>query len=402
MTTYSLYDGVSGRPGVGSSGTQPPATATSFSGSYIAGQVFEVTSGGLWLQGYRWWVPGTRGNTAAQKFALRNINAANQAALIPAGTVTSGTLTAGQFNTVLLPAPILLTPNIPYLAATGMTSTSPAGFPSTQSQFGAAQPYASGITNGPLHHYGNSDSAAAANWALDPFSTAGSDPAVTTPATNDASDILWLDVIVTDTAPAGASYRAFPSMTTPWPSVQTPNDITGYTLGFQFSLAQACKLMKIWHYSPPSTSTVLPTRCCIWAVAGQAIVSGTDNTSPSWLNSSGAAASPGDGWIYCDYSGSGVTLQPGAQYKVSTFHAAGVNWFGATPNVFGSGNLQQNTWTAGPLTVPSNASASPGQASWNPVTFGYPGTSSNPEGDWIDVEVTPVASGSGLLLASFP
>jgi hypothetical protein len=85
---------------------------------------------------------------------------------------------------------------------------------------------------------------------------------------------------------------------------------------------------------------------------------------------------------------------------VSTFHSAGVNWFGATANVFGSGQLQAAGWTAGPMTVPGNAAASPGQASWNTVTFAYPGTSTNPESDWIDVEVTPAAS--GLLLASFP
>jgi hypothetical protein len=393
MTTYSLYDGASGRPGTGSSGTQPPATAASYTGSYIAGQVFEVTSGGLWLQGYRWWVPGTNGNTAAQKFALRNIYVAGSAALVPGGTVTSGTLTAGAWNTVMLPVPILLTPNIPYLACTGLTSTSPAGFPDTVNQFGATQPYASGVTNGPLHHYGNSDGAGAANWALDPFSTAGSDPTVTTPVTNNQNDILWLDVIVSDQPPPNATYRAWPSMATPWPTMSTTTDQTGYTLGFQFSLSQACTLSKIWHYSP-SGSTVLPTRCLIWNVAGQTAVSGTDNQTPAW---SGAA---GSGWISCDYSGSGVTLQASTQYKVSTFHSAGVNWFGATASVFGAGQLQANGWTTGPLTIPGNAAASPGQASWNTVTFAYPNTSTNPESDWIDVEVIPPSG--GLLMATFP
>jgi hypothetical protein len=88
---------------------------------------------------------------------------------------------------------------------------------------------------------------------------------------------------------------------------------------------------------------------------------------------------------------------------VSTFHAAGVTWFGATASVFGNGDLQAAGFTQGPLTIPGNAAAtSPGQQSWNPVTFGYPATSTNPEADWIDVEVTPAPSGSGLLIASFP
>lgn len=60
---------------------------------------------------------------------------------------------------------------------------------------------------------------------------------------------------------------------------------------------------------------------------------------------------------------------------------------------------------AGPPTVSLLATdnASPGQMSWNTTTFGYPNTSTNPESDWVDVEVAPVApSGSGLLMASFP
>ena len=190
---------------------------------------------------------------------------------------------------------------------------------------------------------------------------------------------------------------------TPWPPVAVTDDQTGYTLGLEFSLSLPCTLSKIWHYSVPSWSTVFPTRCLIWDVAGQTAVPGTDNTSPTWLDPGGGAATPGDGWVYCDYSSSGVTLQPGTNYKVSTFHSAGPNWFGRTQNVFGSGDIQQSGFTHGPLTIPGDAASSPGQQSLNSVTFGYPNSSgTTPEADWIDVEVTPVSGTAAQLPPLIP
>lgn len=389
MTTYNLMDGAAGRPGIGSSGTTPPAAGTAYAGNYIAGLVFKVTTGGLWLSGYRWYVAASGQDTAALKCALWNIKQTGQAALNSAGTVTApGAFTAGQWNTISLAAPIALTPNIPYIAAIGGVFTT--GFPDTTNQFGNLQPYHAGVTNGPVHAYGNDDGAAAGNWSLMPFSTGGSDPAVTVPATNNANDNLWLDVTITDVAPAGAAYRAWPNMAAPWPTPSTTTDQTGYTLGLQFSLSQSCALQKIWHYSPAG-STVLPSRCCIWDVNSQAEVAGTDNAAPAWKNPDGSAASPAAGWVYCDYSGAGVTLLSGTQYKASTFAGPGANWFAATASTFGAGQLQAAGFTSGPLTIPGNASASPGQQSWHTVTFAYPGTSTNPEADWLDVEVIPAA-----------
>jgi Domain of unknown function (DUF4082) len=395
MTTYRLMDGASGRPGVGSSGTQPPSSGTSYSGSYLAGCVFEVTEGGLWLAGYQWWVANSGQDTTAQKCALWNLYGvvgSGSASLVSAGTVTSGALTAGQFNYVPLSSPVPLTPNIPYIAATGGSLSH--GFPLTQHQFGSGDPYASGITSGPLHAYGYADSL---GFAQQPYTTSGSDPTAVFPNLNDADDILWLDVVVTDQPPAGTlSYRAWPSMVTPYPmSGSTSTDQTGYTLGMQFSLSQACALTRIWHYSP-SVATVLPSRCCIWDVTLQAEVAGTDNSSPSW---SGAA---GSGWVSCDYTSSGVTLQAGKQYKVSTYHGSGANWFTAMANVFGASDLQAAGIVNGPLTVPGNAASSPGQQSWNASSFAYPATTGGGgEADWVDVEVTvSAASPSGLAWAA--
>ena len=157
-----------------------------------------------------------------------------------------------------LTTPLLLAANIPYVAATGYVST--AGFPDTKNQFGASDPYASGITNGPLTAY--SSGSALTGMAQMPFGTGGSDPSLIMPNVNDDDDCLWIDVQVTDAAPPGASYRAWPNMPANWPAAITINDETGYTLGMEFSLSEPCTLDEIWHYSPPGV-TALPTRCLI-------------------------------------------------------------------------------------------------------------------------------------------
>jgi hypothetical protein len=383
-------DGVSGRPGVGSSGTQPPAAGSSYSGDYLAGLVFNVSTGGLWFEGYYWWVPAATSQTGAQKFALwqeTSPGGGGSGELVTGSVVTSGTLTAGAWNFAGLPVPLLLAANVPYIAATGYVSAT--GFPLTQNQFGASDPYPSGITNGPLAAYPSGS--ALTGMAQMPYGTGGSDPSLLMPNVNDEDDNLWIDVQVSDTAPSGASYRAWPNMPGVWPTPVNSSDTTGYTLGMEFSLSEMCTLEKIWHYSPPGVAA-LPTRCLIWDVVTQTAVSGTDNTSPSWLDPGGGAASPGDGWVCCDYSSSGVFLAPSHNYKVSTFHAAGSTWFGASANVYGTGDLQAAGFTQGPLAVPGNAAAtSPGQQSWNTTAFGYPATSANPEADWVDVEVTILA-----------
>lgn len=100
-------DGAAGRPGVGSSGTQPPAAGASFAGNYVAGSpVFTVSQGGLWFQGYQWWVPLTVSDTTGWKFALWQVTTgagagnagASTSFLVPGSVVTGGTLTAGAFN----------------------------------------------------------------------------------------------------------------------------------------------------------------------------------------------------------------------------------------------------------------------------------------------------------------
>lgn len=402
MTTYRLMDGVSGRPGTGSSGTQPPAAGQSYSGNYLAGNVFQVTSGGLYFQGYWWYVPATVTDTSGWKFALWQVGnfSGYYGTLIPGSTVTGGTLTAGAWNYIPVTIPLPLTANVPYEAVTGKVVAT--GLPATLNQFNTGDPYPSGVTNGPLTMHPTGDAfMTPLSLPQMPFATSASDPAAAFPATNDHDDNLWLDIQVTDVAPGGSTYRAWPSMGIPYPPIITANDQTGYTLGMEFSLSQNCTLQKIWHYSPTGVAgdgghvaTVLPSRCGIWDVGSQTEVAGTDNSSPSWLLPAGGAASAGAGWVYCDYSSSGVTLSASTNYKVSTYYGAGADWFGSVENIYGSGNFQGSGFTNGPLTIPNDAGASPGQQSWNTVSWAYPATSTNPEADYVDVEVAPAAAPS--------
>lgn len=401
MSTFRLMDGVAGRPGVGSTGTQPPAAATGFTGTYIAGLAFRVALP-LWLTRYWWWVPPSNGVTAAQKFALWQGLTSSSGVNEPAGTVTGPVMTAGQWNAAALASPLQLSPYVPYVAATGFASTSPAGFPLTQNQFGGSpNPYSAGISNGPLFAFPSS-SLLANSLPQSPFSTAGLDPSANFPHTNDQNDLLWLDLEVTDVQPGSqTTFRGFPH--SPGGPAYGSSQSLSYTLGMEFSLTQACALSKIWHFSPPG-STVLPTRCAIWVVSSQTELAGSDNQSPAWKDVSGSAASAGDGWIYCDYSLAGVVLQASTNYKVSTFANAGsATWFSASANFWGNSGLWSAGIANGPLVIPGQAAAtSPGQDSWlQSNTWGYPSTSSNPEYDGIDVEVELLsASAPSLLMAA--
>jgi len=204
VTLYRLLDGISGRPGVGSTGTQPPAAPTAYAGPWLDGTLWSVTQGGMWLNAYWKYVPAG-GDTVARKFCTWAHNAATTGVLIPGSTVTSGVLTAGAFNRIPLPTPIPVPIGFLLNSCTGWTAVN--GFTNTTHQFGAANPYAAGIVSGPLTGWSSSGGTNPApqynTAAQSPFSTAGNDPTVNMPAVNDLDDIFWTDIEVSDTAPAG-------------------------------------------------------------------------------------------------------------------------------------------------------------------------------------------------------
>lgn len=402
MTTYRLFPSTSG-----------PSSPVSYGGTFEAGVGFEVTSGGMWFQGYWWWVcPGGQ-PTTAQTFALWQVYQDGSASIVSAATVTSGTLTAGQWNFVPLPNPIMLTvggggdfPHADaggtacYIACTAFTGS----FPDTNGQFGAGGSYSGGITNGPLTAFSDQSGSLPAPFSTVQglFSTSGSVLAGP-PLVGSSSSNFWMDVQVSDTAPAGynGSYRIWPNLPTVPGSIS--NDAGQQTTGTEFWLSQACTVNNIWFWSPPG-ATVLPTRCGIFSAASQAEVAGSDNSSPSW---SGAA---GSGWVACSYSGSGLVL-PAGKYKVSVYSGGGAKFYQEDVDYFSSGPGGSNI-VNGPLTCPSVANATaPGNSTYQDGSWSYPDTFDNKddgENRWIDIEVTPGTAAvppsvnSGAFLAFFP
>ncbi len=406
MTSYRLMDGSAGRPGVGSSGTQPPGSTTGLTGPYVVGTCFKTTSP-CWLEGYWWYVCASGSQpTGAQKFCLwcANIDgsAGRRGTVIPAATITSGALSPG-FNYVPLATPVPLTIGWTYLATTGWVSGT--GIPYTANQFGSGKPYSAGITNGPLTGFSDQDGSNPdpfANYQAAYDRTAG-DPAADFPSTDDAGGFNgWLDIQVTTTPPAGATYRLFPSVEgyqqSIGPDYNTTNDPDGYTIGNTFLLSRPCNLLKLWFLSG-SGVTALPTRCAVWDVATQTEIAGTDNASPTWLNESGGAGSAGGGWMYCDYSGAGIVLPAGRNMIAAAFYptSGGNTWRSYSIPFWGTGgisggpaiNLGAHGLNYGVISAPSTAGGTPLQGGYNGPTntWGFPGQWNNPENDWTDIEV---------------
>lgn len=420
MTTYRLFPATNG-----------PATPTSYTGNFLSGVLFEVTQGGMWFQGYWLWVPGTNGDTVAHKCALWNITAAATGVLVPSTTVTSGTLTAGQWNFVALANPVPLAIGTSYNACTGWFVTSGKGFPDSDTGGAGGGPANSwgtggntaGITQGPL--VGFSDQPVHGGTKAEPygsaqglFSVAGTDPSVIMPNTGSNSGNFWVDVQVSDTGPVAyaGSYRLYPNKS--GTSQQTvPDSAVNYVLGTEFHLSAACTLNKIWYYSPSGT-VQLATSARVWSIQGpNAGTSVAANITPSW---SGAA---GSGWISCSFSG--VTL-PAGSYKATVFNNV------VTPDEWSAKDASTNYWatgagasgiTWGPLNAPGLSTASlayvfngagggntppfstgGGTTERGQCTFSQPTVAPGPDqypylyvdglaqNYWLDLEVTPLVT----------
>ena len=376
MTTYTLL----------APGTSGPAV-TSASGGWLLGVQFSVTGGTRWFNGYYHWVPAD-GDTTPRKCALWNVYASSTQTVISGSVVTSGTMTLGQWNFVPLVTPVLLAPGTQYVAAVGWTVPGGSGIPVTSNQFDSGQPFAAGIVNGPLTGWSASTGS---NGYPNPYgiggqmlfsNSLGADPSVNMPNNGSGSDNLWVDVQISDTAPAGypGSYRLWPNAYDlgNW-ALDTANE---FTLGTEFSLSQACTINNVWFYSPAGV-TILPSAVGVYQVSGASLVA--SNNSPSW---SGAAAS---GWISTPLSG---TLPAGASYKVVVLGGDNVNiWNAAVANYWTTG-FGGSGLTSGPITAPNNASAdSPGQETYNlGAAMTYPGTNAGPFHYGVDIELTPQAA----------
>ena len=318
MTTYRLFPATSG-----------PSAPVSYAGNFLCGVVFKVTSGGMWFTGYYHWV-ATGGDTTARKFCLWQVTGAATGTLLPAATVTSGTLTAGQWNFAALSSPVKLAIGTavqrlhrldqPCTGSRIPTRPGPGPGPGTPSE-PAATP--AGITNGPLTAFSDHLASAPEPYAKRPGHVLhgrhrpGRHHA--RPGSNSGN--FWMDVQVTDADPAG--HRPVPAVAgkTDTNGGTTTDAPVNYDIATEFALSTSCALTKVWYFSPPGTAQ-LATAANVWAVTGGGLT-GTlaANTSPSW---SGAAAS---GWVSCSFSG--VTL-PAGKYKVSVYNSA------ATPGDWGA------------------------------------------------------------------
>ena len=423
MTSYRLWPATNG------------GAATAYSGNFISGLVFAVKGGGNWFEGYWWWVASTGQSTAPVKCALWSLASFNNGVVVPGSVVTSGTLTAGQWNYIPLPEPVKLAPSYDsnssingsaYIAAIGCNGS----FPYTASSFDAGDAYAAGITNGPLVAYSGTTGTHPAPYGLQNgvFTTTGSDPALTIPTGGDTSGDgatnFWVDVQVADAAPAGysGSYRL-------WPNKADANNVTtgdapvNYTIATEVHLSQECTLNAI-HFFRPNTATTFATEAAVWDIATRAKVAVI--ASPTWLKQDGSAysADPGAGtWVKAVFPG-GVTL-PAGQYRVSVFNSNGssdadwspkdstTDYFGETYLGAGSAGID---W--GIISAPNWANAAPGLDYFNtantvphaqppfgmpdggggttfPEQFAVVGASNNQtQVYWVDLEVTPIGGAS--------
>jgi len=433
MATYRLFSSTNGPASPVSynvSGTYPDGT-----GNFIAGVVFAVAGGGNWFQGYWWWVAASGQSTSPVKCALWSPYSANNGTLIANSVVTSGTLTAGQWNYIPLPTPIQLSPsydsNYPeegsaYIAGIGVNGS----FPDTNGFWSTA------INSGPLYAYQGGGGTNGCPWGLPQgvFSVGGSDPSVTMPHSSSNTDNFWVDVQISTTAPTGynGSYRLWPNKYDANPATSGDSQ-TDYVIATEIDITQTVTLNNIWYYSPSGTAQ-LATWAGVWSVTGAdsgSIVA--QNTSPSW---SGAA---GSGWVSTPVSG---TLSPGT-YKVSVYNNAASPDFwsahDATTAYFDLG-AGANGVTWGPLTAPQlsqGASAyafggssittppyTTGTVSHAQPTFSQPATgltmpaypylyaavtadtdSSNAvhtQNYWVDLEATPAATnGANITYLTF-
>jgi hypothetical protein len=428
--TWRLMDGAAGRPGVASSGTQPPASATANAGNLVNGTSFYVTQGGMWFQGYWYYCCASGQSTSPVKCALWSCFSGG-GSVVPGSAVTSGTLAAGAWNWIPLPNPVQIAIWGQYTAAVGVPAS--AGFPDTAAQFGAAQPYAAGIVNGPVAAFSDAagSNPAPYSYGQGATSSGGADPAVTQPSSGSGThDNWWLDVQVANTPPANyaGSYRLWPNMADGDSSTAVDSAVN-YVVGTEIITSQPSVINRIWYYMPPGTAQ-FATSADIWRVRDGVRVA--TQPSPVWRQASGARATITSGqggtsaqWVWCELPGT-VTI-PAGDWRVSIYNGNGSpdGWSAKRLYYWEQGNTPGNTYltgapgqagiTAGPVYAPPTPLASPatdystglpepGQSVFavgppNQFPNVYVGASpsgiySGPalfQNYWVDVEVTPAA-----------
>lgn len=181
--------------------TNGPASSTSFGPGIIVGTLFKVTTTGVVLQGYWFWRCDS-GQASSASFALWQATGTGTGSLVSNSTASISGMVAGQWNYVALGTPLALTSGTAYKVQVGFTGN----FPQTQNQFGSGQPFAAGITQGPLFAFSDSGGSAPDSFGDTQcsFSTGNSDPTSGYVTTANSSWNCWADVQVSD-PPAGVT-----------------------------------------------------------------------------------------------------------------------------------------------------------------------------------------------------
>jgi hypothetical protein len=377
----------------------------------------------MWFNGYWWWVAPTGQLTTPRKCALWSMKSASTGTVIPGSIVTSGTLTAGQWNFIALPTPIPITIGDSLIAAIGVNGNFPDSDTGTDppNSYGTGG-HTAGITNGPLVAFSDQGGTKIPPYGTNQglFSTAGSDPSISMPQQQSNSGNFWVDVSVSDTAPGGytGSYRLWPNMAGAYPGNQVDTSVN-YTLACEFALSAACNVNKIWYYSYPG-SAQLATDVNIWTMTGGGLT-GTSIFHASGLTWSGAA---GSGWISTTISGASLSA---GSCKVSVYNGAATpdGWSGKLLNYWDTG-VGANGIVNGPISAPkksasslaydyngANGGATPpfsagttesGQntfAQGPPNQYPYLFVASIAQMYYVDIEVTPVVVVNGTASVAF-
>lgn len=335
--------------------------------------------------------------------------------LVPGSVVTSGTLTAGQWNYIPLPAPVQLAPGLdPVTAVSGSTYIAAIGcngpFPDINAFWGTR------ITQGPLTGY----AAGQVPYTLSQgcFSTTSSDPSISMPISSSGTDNFCVDVSVSTTPPPAysGSYRLWPNKADS--NGQTVADAAvAYAVATEVDLSVNCAADYVHYYVPPGASATagLATAADIWSISTQASVAHL--ASPSWTTEAGGAVTIGAAgqWVKAAFP-PGISLPPG-KYRVSVYnsHGASGGWSSkdAGTGYFSTG-AAANGISWGPISAPSQATAQAasfypgsgtGSTGGQPV-FAYSGSDvfpnfttgiNPPQVYWVDLEVSPEPAVSASL-----
>lgn len=217
MPNYSIWSqATAGMPGVAAD-----------TNTTDLGTEFFVTTTTCTLTGYWWWLPAG-GATASVTFRLWSVTTSTTGSLVSGSQVSSGTLTAGQWNFTALTPAVTLTQNQRYRAS--VTYTGAANHYGVTSAYFSSGGGASNIVNGSLTCPSGTNATGALQGTFNEPSTAGF------PSSSFTSSNYWIDIQVTDssggnvTASAGlaaATGTALPVFFPPPPFTAVSDAIPG-------------------------------------------------------------------------------------------------------------------------------------------------------------------------------